>query len=251
MNTNRQMEVHYINTGFPYTVTESFMDLFEGLSYAQADVAFAEAFQDQGNPYWSMMHTNLYKYGLSGSGINNSYYSFDHAYEINDYTPGLDGGRRTWDNTTTLNNVDSPPVVVHGSVNADASANPSTEECIRASHNAGGPQVIWQDNIDPDIMTYEELLDLGEAVGTQSRGLSEERISSLPVTKYKCSFFSRKKKRGERCVICQMDYKRGDRQMILPCKHVYHAGCVTRWLGINKACPICFAEVFGEEPRHQ
>lgn len=249
MNGNRQMEVHYINTGFPYTVTESFMDLFEGLTYAQADVALAEAFQDQGNPYWSMMHTNLYKYGFSGSG-SNSYYSFGHAYEINDYAPRLDGGRRAWDNTTSLNNVGSPQVALHAGGDADANANPFSEECIRASHNASGPQVIWQDNIDPDDMTYEELLDLGEAVGTQSRGLSQECISSLPVSKYKCSFFSRKKTRGERCVICQMDYKRGDRQMTLPCKHAYHAGCVTRWLSINKACPVCFAEVSGEKPRH-
>lgn len=39
---------------------------------------------------------------------------------------------------------------------------------------------------------------------------------------------------GNRCVICQMEYKRGDRRMTLPCKHVYHAGCGTRWLSINK-----------------
>jgi hypothetical protein len=44
------------------------------------------------------------------------------------------------------------------------------------------------------------LLDLGEAVGTQSRGLSQEHISLLPVTKYKCGFFSRKKTRRERSV---------------------------------------------------
>lgn len=47
MNANRQVEVHYIDTGFPYTVTQSFMDLFEGLPYAQADVVLAEALQDQ------------------------------------------------------------------------------------------------------------------------------------------------------------------------------------------------------------
>lgn len=45
---------------------------------------------------------------------------------------------------------------------------------------------------------FQELLDLGEAVGTQSRGLSQEQISLLPVSKYKCSFFSRKKSRDER-----------------------------------------------------
>lgn len=37
-----------------------------------------------------------------------------------------------------------------------------------------------------------------------------------------------------RCVICQMEYRRGNLQMTLPCKHVYHASCVTRWLSINK-----------------
>ncbi|KAE8653505.1 hypothetical protein Csa_007384 [Cucumis sativus] len=58
--------------------------------------------------------------------------------------------------------------------------------------------VVWQDNVDPDNMTYEELLELGETVGTQSRGLSQELIALLPISKYKYSFFSRKKSRGER-----------------------------------------------------
>ena len=44
------MELHYINTGFPYTITESFMDFFEGLTYAHADFALADAFQDQQVP---------------------------------------------------------------------------------------------------------------------------------------------------------------------------------------------------------
>ncbi|KHN31774.1 Sugar transporter ERD6-like 6 [Glycine soja] len=50
----------------------------------------------------------------------------------------------------------------------------------------------------PWLITSEELLELGEAVGTQSRGLTQEYISSLPVSKYKCGFFSRKKSRDER-----------------------------------------------------
>ncbi|KAI9073741.1 hypothetical protein K1719_044288 [Acacia pycnantha] len=36
-------------------------------------------------------------------------------------------------------------------------------------HDSSTAPVIWQDNIDPDNMTSEELLDLGDAVGTQSR----------------------------------------------------------------------------------
>ncbi|KAM5584527.1 hypothetical protein ABKV19_004079 [Rosa sericea] len=115
----------------------------------------------------------------------------------------------------------------------------------RRYQNSNDYQVILEDNIDPDSMTYEELLELGEAVGTESRGLSQDMLSLLPISKYKCSFFSRKKSRSERCVICQMEYKRGDRQITLPCKHLYHAGCGTIWLSMNKACPICYTEVFG------
>ena len=33
MNGNRQIEVPYIDIGFPYTLIESFMDFFEGLTH--------------------------------------------------------------------------------------------------------------------------------------------------------------------------------------------------------------------------
>ncbi|KAJ6948465.1 e3 ubiquitin ligase big brother [Populus alba x Populus x berolinensis] len=111
-------------------------------------------------------------------------------------------------------------------------------------------QALWQDDFDPDTMTYEELVDLGETVGTQSKGLSPELISLLPTSKCKFgSFFSRKRS-GERCVICQMKYKIGDKQIKLLCKHAYHSECITKWLGINKVCPVCNDEVFGEESRN-
>ncbi|KAK3150623.1 hypothetical protein QOZ80_3AG0235590 [Eleusine coracana subsp. coracana] len=242
------MELHYINTGFPYAVTESFMDFFEGLTYAHGDFTLTDAFQDQANPYWSMMHTNSYKYAYSGAG---NYYSYANVYEVDDYMRRADVGRRIWDDSTPVNNTDSANVVPQGGETPHTAANSTTEECIQEHQSPGSPQVVWQDNIDPDNMTYEELLDLGEAVGTQSRGLSQEQISLLPVTKYKCGFFSRRKTRRERCVICQMEYRRGNLQMTLPCKHVYHASCVTRWLSINKVCPVCFAEVPGEEPNRK
>ncbi|KAK5845190.1 hypothetical protein PVK06_001346 [Gossypium arboreum] len=50
----------------------------------------------------------------------------------------------------------------------------------------------------PYVKQVKELLELGESVGTQSRGLTKELISLLPVSKYKCSLFSRKKSRKER-----------------------------------------------------
>ena len=74
-------------------------------------------------------------------------------------------------------------------------------------------------------------------------------------------------------------WRRGDQQMKLPCSHVYHGECITKWLSINKVyifksifffwssleyvfifccphlpsfqkCPVCNTEVFGEESTH-
>uniref|UniRef100_A0A803NDA8 RING-type domain-containing protein n=1 Tax=Chenopodium quinoa TaxID=63459 RepID=A0A803NDA8_CHEQI len=108
-------------------------------------------------------------------------------------------------------------------------------------------RLLGKMSLIPDSMTYEELLELGEAVGSQSRGLSQELIKLLPTSRYKAGgFFSRKKSR-ERCVICLVTYKIGDQQMTLPCKHVYHSKCGRKWLSINKTCPVCNSEVFGDE----
>lgn len=238
------MEVHYINTGFPYTETESFMDFFEGLTHPTAHYAHSGPVIDQEAAYWSM-NMNSYKFGLSGPP-SIPYYG---VYEVNDYFPRTDVSRSTWEYPLAMN-VEEPTAIDTQSMgNAVPNMQAIPEECTPNHESAANSQVIWQDNIDPDNMTYEELLDLGEAVGTQSRGLSQEAIKLLPTSRYKSGGFFLRKKSGERCVICQMRYKRGDRQITLPCKHIYHTDCGSKWLSINKTCPICNVEVFGEESK--
>jgi len=105
------------------------------------------------------------------------------------------------------------------------------------------PQVVEEDEIDPDNMTYEELQQLGEAIGTESKGLPESVIALLPTSTYKIGIFSRKEKHEE-CVICCMSYKNRDKLTKLPCGHQYHQACVAKWLQINKVCPVCNKEVF-------
>lgn len=248
MDGNRQMEVHYINTGFPYTVTESFMDFFEGLTHPHEHYAHAVPMQYQETAYWAM-NMNAYKFGLSASGTP-PYYG---QYGVNDYLPRSDINRRPWEYSSMSYN-EQPTVPTTTEMqpegNSIATMEAIPEECTTNQDSAANSQDVWQDNIDPDNMTYEELLDLGEAVGTQSRGLAQELIDLLPTSKYKSSGFFFKKRSGERCVICQMRYKRGDRQIRLPCKHVYHSECVSKWLSINKICPICSTEVFGDESKH-
>ncbi|XP_038698418.1 E3 ubiquitin-protein ligase BIG BROTHER-like [Tripterygium wilfordii] len=243
MSWNQHMDVPYFNTGYPYNTAGSLIEYFEGLTYQHVNFIFDGASQVQDTVYPST-NTNFYKFGASESGTI-SYYDHCDPYEVNDHELQINENRRpmqdpivTNESTTAIN------TEWEGNVTANSHDHPI--ECTRRHHRSRGYQVVWQDNVDPDNMTYEELLDLGEAVGTQSRGLSQELISLLPASKYKWQFFFRKKSRSERCVICQMEYKRGDWRITLPCKHIYHARCGSRWLSINKACPICYTEVFGD-----
>ncbi|CAI9767651.1 unnamed protein product [Fraxinus pennsylvanica] len=99
-------------------------------------------------------------------------------------------------------------------------------------------QNIRDDEIDTDNMTYEQLQLLGEAVGHESKGLSEDLISRLPSFKYKTGLFSKRSKK-EVCVICHAEYRNGTRLTTLPCTHIYHSECILRWLKLNKNCPVC------------
>ncbi|CAN8258721.1 unnamed protein product [Cochlearia groenlandica] len=97
------------------------------------------------------------------------------------------------------------------------------------------------DEMDPDELSYEELLALGDMVGTQSRGLSADTIALLPSKRYKSG--DSQNGTNESCVICRLDYEDDDDLILLPCKHSYHSECINNWLKINKVCPVCSAEV--------
>ncbi|EHA8589629.1 hypothetical protein COCNU_scaffold011582G000010 [Cocos nucifera] len=42
-----------------------------------------------------------------------------------------------------------------------------------------------------------------------------------------------------RCTICLGDLERGSLAGWLPCSHVFHPVCITRWLQASRLCPIC------------
>jgi hypothetical protein len=81
----------------------------------------------QANPYWSMMHTNSYKYAYSGAG---NYFSHGNVYDVDDYIHRADVGRRIWDNSAPVNNSDSTDVVPQGGeAPRTTTANSTAEEC--------------------------------------------------------------------------------------------------------------------------
>lgn len=237
------MEVQYVNSTFPYNSAGSYVNFFEGLAYEHVNFIFADAIYSQESMYPNLQASS-YKFGLSDP---NSYCDYNNTHMLNDQSSAIHDHSGNFENPQSINNSQHTAPQWNGN-NATVATNNSNVDCVLSApgvhYNTNNNQVIWQDDVDPDNMTYEELLELGETVGTQSRGLTSELISLLPVKKFKgCGFFFRRKSKTERCVICQMEYKRGKRQMILPCKHTYHVDCGTKWLTINKACPICYTEV--------
>ncbi|KAH6831370.1 RING/U-box superfamily protein [Perilla frutescens var. hirtella] len=106
-------------------------------------------------------------------------------------------------------------------------------------HGGNHPDT-WEE-VDPDELSYEELIALGEVVGTESRGLSADSIASLASVNYKSQDVQEGS--SDSCVICRLDYEDGDTLTVLSCKHLYHPECINNWLQINKVCPVCSTEV--------
>lgn len=237
------MDSHYVGSSTPYNSSGSFMDFFSGLTYDHVNFIFAGSSSMQDCTY-SPMSTGYYKFGYSDPGAT-QYYSNNQSYEVYDHMVGVNEySERHTEYPSTMMGERTIAMNQQTERRPSRDVNTTHGDCPRSQHNSQDYQVVWQDNVDPDNMTYEELLELGEAVGTQSRGLSQEQISRLPVSKFKCCFLFRRRSQSERCVICQMEYRRRERLITLPCKHKYHLDCGTKWLTISKACPICYTEVF-------
>ncbi|KAL0709321.1 hypothetical protein Bca4012_016299 [Brassica carinata] len=98
--------------------------------------------------------------------------------------------------------------------------------------------------LDIDNMSYEELLALGDEMGTVSTALSEEALSrSLRKNIYQetgeTGAISLNKDDDIKCSICQEEYVDGDEVGTMPCEHMYHVSCVQQWLRMKNWCPIC------------
>ncbi|WOG98613.1 hypothetical protein DCAR_0417957 [Daucus carota subsp. sativus] len=101
--------------------------------------------------------------------------------------------------------------------------------------------------LDIDHMSYEELLALGEQIGSVGSGLSEDFIvSNLKSKTFTPSPSSSNVEETTSvnqelnfCVICQTEYKDEEKISTLDCGHEYHLECVKKWLLVKNSCPIC------------
>ncbi|KAF8706548.1 hypothetical protein HU200_030830 [Digitaria exilis] len=42
-----------------------------------------------------------------------------------------------------------------------------------------------------------------------------------------------------RCAICIGEFEVGDDLSVMPCSHVFHEGCIAKWLARSRLCPCC------------
>ncbi|XP_047075831.1 E3 ubiquitin-protein ligase MBR1-like [Lolium rigidum] len=98
--------------------------------------------------------------------------------------------------------------------------------------------------MDIDNMSYEELLELEERIGSVSTALSEEqfakcirrRLYRRAATEVKTSIVD-----DNKCSICQEEFLKGEEVGRLRCEHQYHVCCIRQWLLQKNWCPICKA----------
>lgn len=96
-------------------------------------------------------------------------------------------------------------------------------------------QESMKDHPNPDRMNYEQLQELGEKIGSVSKGYTEQQLARL---RPKANFDN-----VEDCPICIDKMEIAQLVKHLPCKHVFHSECIDRCLTDTKKCPCCGEEV--------
>lgn len=99
---------------------------------------------------------------------------------------------------------------------------------------------VDQPNVDE--MTYEQLLELEEQIGSVENGLTEEEIKSLKHDK-----FIKNKYLEDKCIICQYNFIELESVVGLACKHCFHFKCLKPWIDKQHYCPLCKMNIRKEQ----
>ncbi|KAJ3705852.1 hypothetical protein LUZ61_009557 [Rhynchospora tenuis] len=115
---------------------------------------------------------------------------------------------------------------------------------------------IWEllTNNENMAMLPREAHSLFESIRAAMRGSAGE--ASAPASRASIESLAvvtnshDKEKSEEECPICLeklFNHEKGEEVREMPCKHIYHGGCIKAWLGINSSCPVCRYQMPDEE----
>jgi len=80
--------------------------------------------------------------------------------------------------------------------------------------------------------TFEALAALDDRAQDDRRRASSQVIRALPVVR------ATEADTAESCRVCLSDFELNEVLRRLPCSHVYHKGCIDKWLSRNGCCPV-------------
>ena len=75
-----------------------------------------------------------------------------------------------------------------------------------------------------------------------NRGMDQADLSKIQEINFKLDK-NIPEEESEKCVVCYDEFLDNEKIKILPCKHLFHGGCIDTWLVQNKKCPVCKADV--------
>jgi hypothetical protein len=114
-----------------------------------------------------------------------------------------------------------------------------TELLLALQLSAAESGVQTQFIYDPDQMSYEQLIELGDQIGSVSVGLTPAQFEGLRERVCDSVLTT--------CSICQTDIDTGDCYICLPaCPHLHHTECVKQWFQHKNACPVCKASAIAK-----
>ena len=92
---------------------------------------------------------------------------------------------------------------------------------------------------NPDAMSYEQLLQLEENVGSVNKGLTMDSIKKIPKVPFRKVLFED----NDNCIICMESFNENELVKQLNCGHIFHNDCIEHWLLEQKTCPFCKEEM--------
>ncbi|KAL3734996.1 hypothetical protein ACJRO7_024196 [Eucalyptus globulus] len=211
------MDIQYVNTGYPYNTSKSFMEYFEGLTYEHVNFIFSGVLMLKYLlSIYPPVNTNHYKMGPSEYAYHEIRRPMVSSSMTNKQTPAISSG---WEG------------------NANSGSRGHFAASLPNSHHKS---LAWFfDHLDED-----HLMDSSSTTGTDASGLVSDRKSLWAFRVDKIYLF------GYSCGwdVLQDECKRTEERAYMSCGHTYHFECYRTKRMAN--CLVCGQELLSFLPTH-